>query len=59
LLILLSNSIKNNISTFASGYKKEKIEKSIRELTKIETMQKTSNSNDESDLIHFIYNAIG
>ena len=57
--IPLSNSIKNNISTFASGYKKEKIEKSIRELTKIETRQKTSNSNDESDLIHFIYNAIG
>ena len=57
--IPLSNSIKNNISTFASGYKKDKIEKSIRELTKIETRQKTSNSNDESDLIHFIYNAIG
>ena len=47
--IPLSNSIKNNISTFASGYKNEKIE----------TRQKTSNSNDESDLIHFIYNAIG
>ena len=57
--IPLSNSIKNNISTYANGYQKEKIEKSIRELIKIETKQKTSNSNDESDLIHFIYNAIG
>ena len=57
--IPLSNSIKNNISTYANGYQKEKIEKSIRELKKIETKQKTSNSNDESDLIHFIYNAIG
>ena len=57
--IPLSNSIKNNISTYANGYQKEKIEKSIRELIKIETKQKTSNSNDESDLIHFIYNAMG
>ena len=57
--IPLSNSIKNNISTFASRHDKQEIEKSIRELKNIETRQKTSNSDDESDLINFIYNAIG
>ena len=57
--IPLSNSIKNNISTFARRYNKQEIEKSIRELKDIETRQKTSNSDDESDLINFIYNAIG
>ena len=57
--IPLSNSIKNNISTFASRYDKQEIEKSIRELKNIETRQKTSNSDDESDLINFIYNVIG
>ena len=57
--IPLSSSIKNNISTFARRYNKQEIEKSIRELKDIETRQKTSNSDDESDLINFIYNAIG
>ena len=57
--ISLSKSIKNNISTFARRYNKQEIEKSIRELKDIETRQKTSNSDDESDLINFIYNAIG
>ena len=57
--IPLSNSVKSNLSKYAKGFKKEQIEKSIRELKKIETRQKTSNSNDESDLICFIYNAIG
>ena len=57
--IPLSNSIKNNISTFARRYNKQEIEKSIRELKDIETRQKTSNSDDESDLINFIYNVIG
>ena len=57
--IPLSNSIKKNISTFATRYNKQEIKKSIRELKKIETRQKTSNSDDESDLINFIYNAIG
>ena len=57
--IPLSSSIKNNISTFARRYNKQEIEKSIRELKDIETRQKTSNSDDESDLINFIYNVIG
>ena len=57
--ISLSKSIKNNISTFARRYNKQEIEKSIRELKDIETRQKTSNSDDESDLINFIYNTIG
>ena len=57
--IPLSKSIKNNISTFAKRYNKQEIEKSIRELKDIETRQKTSNSDDESDLINFIYNTIG
>ena len=57
--IPLSSSIKNNISTFARRYNKQEIEKSIRELKDIETRQKTSNSDDESDLINFIYNTIG
>ena len=57
--IPLSSSIKNNISVFARRYNKQEIEKSIRELKDIETRQKTSNSDDESDLINFIYNTIG
>ena len=57
--IPLSSSIKKNISTFARRYNKQEIEKSIRELKDIETRQKTSNSDDESDLINFIYNTIG
>ena len=57
--IPLSNSVKSNLALYAKAFKKEEIKKSIRELKKIETRQKTSNSNDESDLIYFIYNAIG
>ncbi len=57
--IPLSNSVKSNLSKYAKAFKKEEIKKSIKELKKIETSQKTSNSNDESDLIYFIYNAIG
>ena len=57
--IPLSNSVKNNLALFARSFKKEEIEKSIRELKKIETRQKTSNSDDESDLIYFLHNAIG
>lgn len=57
--IPLSNSVKRSLSNYAKTYNKDIIEKSIKELKKIETKQKTSNSNDESDLIYFIYNAIG
>ena len=57
--IPLSNSVKNNLSLYAKAFKKEEIEKSIRELKKIETKQKTSNTDDESDFIYFLHNAIG
>ena len=57
--IPLSNSVKSNLSNYAKSYKTEEIIQSIRELKKIETRQKTSNSDDESDLIYFLYNAIG
>ena len=52
-------SIKNNIVLFSKGYTRSQIEKSIKTLGKIERKQKTSTSNDESDLIHFLYDAIG
>ena len=57
--IPLSKSIKNNLVLYAKGYTKAKIEKSLRTLKKIERKQKTSTSNDESDLIHFLYDAVG
>jgi len=57
--IPLSKSIKNNIVLFSKGYTKAQIEKSIRTLKKIERKQKTSTSNDESDLVHFLYDAVG
>ena len=57
--IPLSSSIKNNILHYSKGYAKSQIEKSIKTLEKIERKQKTSTSNDESDLIHFLYDAIG
>tara|TARA_B100002052_G_scaffold237046_1_gene220600 strand:+ start:593 stop:1567 length:975 start_codon:yes stop_codon:yes gene_type:complete len=57
--IPLSKSIKNNIALFSKGYTRQQIEKSIKKLEKIERKQKTSTSNDESDLIHFLYDAIG
>ena len=57
--IPLSKSIKNNIALFSKGYTKAQIEESIKKLKKIERKQKTSTSDDESDLIHFLYDAIG
>ena len=57
--IPLSKSIKKNIVLFSKGYTKVQIEKAIRTLKKIERKQKTSTSNDESDIIHFLYDAIG
>ena len=57
--IPLSKSIKNNIALFSKGYTKTQIEESIKKLKKIERKQKTSTSDDESDLIHFLYDAIG
>ena len=57
--IPLSKSIKNNIVLFSKGYTRSQIEESIKTLEKIERKQKTSTSNDESDIIHFLYDAIG
>ena len=57
--IPLSKSIKNNIVLFSKGYTRSQIEKSLKTLEKIERKQKTSTSNDESDFIHFLYDAIG
>ena len=57
--IPLSKSIKNNIAIYSKGYTRAQIEKSIRTLRKIERKQKTSTSNDESDLIFFLHDAIG
>ncbi len=57
--IPLPRSIKNNIVLFSKGYARSQIEKSLKTLEKIERKQKTSTSNDESDLIHFLYDAIG
>ena len=57
--IPLSRSIKKNIVLFSKGFTRSQIEKSIRTLEKIERKQKTSISNDQSDFIHFLYDAIG
>jgi len=57
--IPLSNSVKSNLALYAKAFKKEEIEKSIRKLKKIETRQKTSKSDDESDIIYFLHDAIG
>ena len=57
--IPLSKSIKNNLVLFSKGYTRSQIEKCLKTLEKIERKQKTSTSNDESDLIHFLYDAIG
>ena len=57
--IPLSKSIKNNIVLFSRGFTRSQIEKSIKTLETIERKQKTSTSNDESDFIHFLYDAIG
>lgn len=57
--IPLSTLLKNNITNYAKNYSLDDIEVAIRELKKIEIRQKTTNTNDESELISFIYNAIG
>ena len=57
--IPLSKSIKNNIALFSKDYTRSQIEESIKTLEKIERKQKTSISNDESDFIYFLYDAIG
>ena len=57
--IPLSTLLKNNITNYAKNYSLDDIRAAIRELKKIEIRQKTTNTNDESELINFIYDAIG
>ena len=57
--IPLSTLLKNNISNYANNYTVEETKVVIKELKKIEIRQKTTNTDDESELINFIYNAIG
>ena len=57
--IPLSTLLKNNITNYAKNYSVEEIEQAIKELKKIEIRQKTTNTNDESEIINFIYNSLG
>jgi len=57
--IPLSRYIQNNLGDFSRNYKKHEIELAIRKLKEIEIKQKTSNIEDETELISFIYNAVG
>ena len=57
--IPLSRSIQNNLGDFSRNYRKEEIELAIRKLKEIEIKQKTSNIDDETEFINFLYNAIG
>ena len=57
--IPLSRSIQNSLVNFSSKYSKDDIVSVIRKLKEIETKQKTSNIDDETELISFLYKAIG
>ena len=57
--IPLSHSIQNNLGDFSRNYRKDEIELAIRKLKEIEIKQKTSNIDDETEFISFLYNAIG
>ena len=57
--ISLSTLLKNNITNYAKNYSVEEIQQAIKELKKIEIRQKTKNTNDESEIINFIYNSLG
>ena len=57
--IPLSRSIQNSLVNFSSKYSKDEIVSVIRKLKEIETKQKTSNIDDETELISFLYKAIG
>ena len=57
--IPLSRSIQNNLSHFSRNYRIDEIELAIRKLKEIEIKQKTSNIDDETEFISFLYNAIG
>ena len=57
--IPLSRSIQNNLGNFSRNYRKDEIELAVRKLKEIEIKQKTSNIDDETEFISFLYNAIG
>jgi len=57
--IPLSASLQNNLSKYSSNYETNDVIKAIRKLKEIEIKQKTSNIDDESELISFIFNVIG
>ncbi len=57
--IPLSTLLKNNLANYAKNYTVEETKVAIKELKKIEIRQKTTNTDDESELINFIYNALG
>ncbi|MDG1224620.1 MAG: hypothetical protein P8O00_08570, partial [Candidatus Marinimicrobia bacterium] len=57
--IPLSTLLKNNISNYANNFTFEETKAAIKELKEIEIRQKTTNTDDESELINFIYNALG
>ena len=51
--------MQNNLDNFSRNYRKDEIEIAIRKLKEIEIKQKTSNIDDETEFISFLYNAIG
>jgi DNA polymerase III delta subunit len=52
-------SVKKQIPQYARGFSKEKLECALNELGNIDKRQKTSYSNDETELIQFIGHVIG
>ena len=57
--IPLSTSLQNNLSNYSSNYETIDIVKALRKLKEIEIKQKTSNIDDESELISFVFNVVG
>ena len=57
--IPISPSIQNNLGDYSRCYRIDEIELAIRKLKEIEIKQKTSNIDDETEFISFLYNAIG
>ena len=57
--IPLSRSIQNSLGDFSRNYRKYEVESALRKLKEIEIKQKTSNIDDETEFITFLYNAIG
>ena len=57
--IPLSALLQNNLLNYSSNYETSDIVKAIRKLKEIEIKQKTSNIDDESEIISFIFNVVG